>query len=206
MLGKLIRGLRGRSETPKPPSAALTKPVEAAAPTVAEPTPTAAPSPFELPGLPFMIRPLEPNDLPQLADIFSNAIETLAARDYDTVQRSAWTAKKDQPEFLEMLQQGVTIVAENHHRAVAFAQLHPSTHLRMLYVHPEWASLGIATLMYQYLEDEARILGADHLDTHASHTAKRFFESVGFKLQEQQSITLDGVAIERNLMEKKLTR
>lgn len=157
-----------------------------------------------MPGLPFMIRPLQQQDLPSLPRVFVSAINELAGRDYDETQRQEWARKSEQPDFLPELEQGTTIIAEHHGDTVAFAQLSPASYLRMLYVDPEWASLGIATLMYQYLEDEARILGADHLDTHASLTAKRFFESVGFKAQEEETVSVGSAQLVRHLMHKKL--
>lgn len=198
MLGKLLRGLRGRTESARPVHQAVV-PAEPVAAVRTAPEESAS-----LPGLPFMIRPLERQDLAQLSQVFTNAIHELAARDYDEEQRRAWARKSENPEFLAQLLEGTTIIAEHHGEAVAFAQLLPVSHLRMLYVHPEWASLGIATLMYQYLEDEARILGADHLDAQASHTAKRFFESVGFKAQQEETVEVDGIQLARHLMYKKL--
>ena len=191
MLGRLLRGLRGRDNREVVPA-----PVPA-------PTPAAASTP-SLPGLPFMIRPLESRDLASLGQVFSGAIDGLASRDYDETQRQAWKSRAADSDFLDSLQQGVTIIAENHDAPVAFAQLHPATHLRMLYVDPEWAGLGIATLLYQYLEDEARILGSDHLDTDASQTARRFFESVGFRAGDEQSVRIGDVEIARIPMHKKL--
>ncbi len=203
MLGKLLRGLRSLSEPVAPLNKPVVPAVPAAAPTAST---TVAVESEDVTGLPFMIRPLLADDLPHLGAVFSSAIDTLAAKDYTAQQRQVWTQRADRPDFLQALQQGTTIVAEHHGEAIAFAQLQPATHIRMLYVHPEWASLGIATLMYQYLEDEARILGADHLDTHASDSARRFFESVGFKFQNTETVTLDGVGLERHLMAKALTR
>jgi putative acetyltransferase len=159
----------------------------------------------DMSGLPFMIRPANAAEISSLGDVFIRAIEGTAKRDYDTAQIAAWTSKASTAEFSTALADGVTILAEHHDQPIAFAQLCPNDCIRMLYVDPEWASLGIATLMCQYLEDEARILGSKRLTTHASHTAKRFFESMGFKTEQEETVEVNGVALTRTRMEKRLT-
>ena len=215
MLGKILRGLRGRTESARDDIPVITDVAESdLADKPFTPKPFAAKSapkkkatsesPEALPGLPFMIRPLEHGDLPLLADVFVSAIDGLTTRDYDESQRQAWQQKSNAPKFLSELSEGVTIIAEHHDTPIAFAQLHPKDYFRMMYVHPDWAGLGIATLMYQYLEDEARIIGSQHLETHASDTARRFFESVGFKVQEEENVEVNGVSLHRTRMHKKL--
>ena len=207
MLSRLLRSLTGRGERRASADTATAEsvaPVTTPSAPVEPPATSADATAFEMPGLPFQLRPLLRADLPQLANVYRAAVNELASRDYDAAQRQAWQAQADDANFIERLAEGVTIVADHHGTPVAFAQLHPANHLRMMYVDPEWAGLGIATLLYQYLEDEARILGSSELTTDASHTAKRFFESVGFKTLEEEVVVLDGVSLARTKMEKKL--
>lgn len=207
MLSRLLRSLAGRGERR---ASADTATAESVAPVTTPSAPVELPATsadttaFEMPGLPFQLRPLLRADLPELANVYRASVNELASRDYDAAQRQAWQAQADDAAFIERLAEGVTIVADHHGTPVAFAQLHPANHLCMMYVDPEWAGLGIATLLYQYLEDEARILGSSELTTDASHTAKRFFESVGFKTLEEEVVVLDGVSLARTKMEKKL--
>lgn len=196
MLGKLIRSLSGKRAGDKTP---VTQPVVEAELPVADPAPSA-------PGLPFMIRPLEPQDLSELKTLFQRAIDELAARDYSDEQRKAWQAEADKGSFTDELQQGVTIVADNDGTPVAFAQLHPADHVRMLYVDPEWSGLGIPMLLYQYLEDEARILGSKTLSTHASLTARKFFKGMGFSDDGEQQVERNGISLARHAMSKTLVK
>ena len=198
MLGKLLRSLSGRRTTPAAPAKAPVSPNGG---------PTSAPEPaLSAPGLPFMIRPLEDTDLPALAGIFRRAISGLTDKDYSDQQRQAWVANADEPSFLTSLQEGVTIVADNDGVPVAFAQLHPADYLRMLYVDPDWAGLGIPTLLYQYLEDEARIIGSKTLSTHASLTAVRFFSGMGFRDEGEESVSRQDADVTRHRMIKVLVR
>lgn len=207
MLSRLLRSLTGRGErraSADTASVEISAPVTPPAAPIEQPATPEASTAFEMPGLPFQLRPLLRADLPELANVYRASVNELASRDYDAAQRQAWQAQADDAAFIERLAEGVTIVADHHGTPVAFAQLHPANHLCMMYVDPEWAGLGIATLLYQYLEDEARILGSSELTTDASHTAKRFFESVGFKTLEEEVVVLDGVSLARTKMEKKL--
>lgn len=196
MLGKLIRILSGKRATDK---AAVTQPVVEAELPAAEPAPST-------PGLPFMIRPVELQDLPHLKAVFQRAIEALTAQDYSDDQRQAWQADAQEDSFADALQQGVTIVADNDGTPVAFAQLHPQNHVRMLYVDPEWSGLGIPMLLYQYLEDEARILGSKTLSTHASLTALKFFKSMGFNDDGEEQVERRGTTLPRHAMSKMLVK
>ena len=156
--------------------------------------------------LPFEIRPAELADLPHLPAIFRAAIANQAGAPlYTDQQLNAWATSADNHQhFQAALQEGTTIIAERHGQAVAFAQLAPADTLRMLYVHPDACGLGIATLMCQYLEDEARIAGSDTLTTDASLLALKFFEGMGFRELERRNIKRNGIALEQALMEKRL--
>ena len=76
----------------------------------------------------------------------------------------------------------------------------------MLYVSSEWSGLGISTLLYQYLEDEARIAGARVLSTDASLRARRFFEQMGFVVTGEEKAKRQGVSLARVSMQKVLVR
>lgn len=172
----------------------------------AEPQPCTEGLP-EMDGGPFFLRPMEATDAELLPKIFCAAIHGQAATFYSPAQRRAWaSAAVDTAAFLASLNEGLTIVADLDGRAGAFAQLHPDHTLRMLYVAPGLGGYGIATLLCQYLEDEARILGADALHVHASLAAQRFFEQMGFKVEAADSTRLAGVAIPRLKMKKVLRK
>lgn len=172
----------------------------------AEPQPCTEGLP-EMEGGPFFIRPMEAADADLLPKIFCAAIHGQAAAFYSPAQRRAWArAAADQAGFIASLNQGLTIVADLDGRAGAFAQLHPDNTLRMLYVAPALGGYGIATLLCQYLEDEARILGVEALHADASLAAQRFFEQMGFTVEAAYSTRRVGVAIPRLKMQKVLRK
>ncbi len=154
--------------------------------------------------MPFDIRPMTEQDGPALRELFRQSIEQIACKYYDADAISAWSAAADDAEFVARLQRGLTLVALLHGEAVGFAQLHPANHIEMLYLSPQGSGLGIATLLCQHLEDEARIAGSKTLSTASSLAARRFFESMGFAVVGEETVQRNGVAINRLKMEKVL--
>jgi putative acetyltransferase len=193
MLKKVWR-LFGKPGTVEPPL--LTESIEAATPPS-----VAADRDFVMP---FEIRPLESRDIPVLKQVFRDAIAGLASKHYDAVALQAWQASADQPDFASRLAQGLTLVATLQGQQVGFAQLHPANHIEMLYLSPEGSGLGIAALLYQYLEDEARMAGSRELTTASSLAARRFFESVGFSVLGEETVERQGIALIRLQMRKVL--
>ena len=189
MLGKLF-GKRQQKASAKEP---------------VQPASSAAPSGDAI-ALPFAIRPAEANDEAAMVRIFEDAIDGLTQEHYSPRQRKAWKKSAGSDDFLQQLGHGITMVAENQGEVIAFAQLHPQDHVRMLYVSSEWSGLGISTLLYQYLEDEARIAGARVLRTDASLRARRFFEQMGFSVTGEEKVKRQGVSLARLAMQKVLVR
>jgi putative acetyltransferase len=154
-------------------------------------------------GLPFEIRPYRDGDAAALARVFRDAILVTAADHYDADQRRAWSAAADDPAFPADLAKGLTMVAEWQQETAGFAQL-VDDRITLIYVHPDTARLGIATLLYQHLEDEARIQGRERLVTEASQVAHDFFLFLGFQPDAEETVERDGVALTRWRMHKPL--
>lgn len=197
MLKRLRRWLFGGPPTPGA-TFAPERPADAPPAVTAEPPPDSLPS-----GLPFEIRPYRDSDAAALARVFREAILVTAADHYDADQRRAWSAAADDPAFPADLAKGLTMVAEWQQETAGFAQL-VDDRITLIYVHPDTARLGIATLLYQHLEDEARIQGREQLVTEASQVAHDFFLFLGFQPDAEETVQRDGVALTRWRMHKPL--
>lgn len=167
-----------------------------AAPQAAEPDPIAA-------LMPFQIRPLDSSDMADLLGVFREAIQISAADDYDQQQRDAWSQAQSYDSLISVLSEGDTVVAEWDDKLVGFAH-RIRDYINMVFVHPEASRVGIATLLYQHLEDGARIEGITELTTHASLTAHDFFAYMGFASEGQEQAERDGVPLTRHAMRKSL--
>lgn len=204
MLNRLRRWLLGARRTPAP-TVALERPERGDAPPAepaAEPATSADPEPAPS-GLPFEIRPYRDGDAQALARVFREAILVTAADHYDAEQRRAWSAAADDPAFPADLAKGLTMVAEWQQETAGFAQL-VDDRITLIYVHPDTARLGIATLLYQHLEDEARIQGRQRLVTEASQVAHDFFLFLGFQPVAEETVQREGVTLPRWRMQKTL--
>ena len=204
MLKRLRRWLFGGPPTPGA-TFAPERPTDSQ-PCERKPAPavTADPPPDSLPsGLPFEIRSYRDSDAGALARVFREAVLVTAADHYDADQRQAWSAAADDPAFPADLARGLTMVAEWQQETAGFAQL-VDGRITLIYVHPDTARLGIATLLYQHLEDEARIQGRERLVTEASQVAHDFFLFLGFQPEAEETVQRDGVALTRWRMQKPL--
>lgn len=72
----------------------------------------------------------------------------------------------------------------------------------MMFVHPEYQGLGIASRLLGSVEDEALKLGFSRIYTEASRTARPFFERKGFRVITKQIVEKRGQGLENFLMEK----
>ena len=76
----------------------------------------------------------------------------------------------------------------------------PSGYLDRLYVHRDYQRQGIAAAICDVLEQSC---GAQTLVTHASITARPFFEVRGYCAVREQTVVCCGVAMTNFVMEKR---
>lgn len=154
--------------------------------------------------LPFDIRPKTAADNDSLRALFRDSVLTLGRPHYEADALAAWATTADDADFCNQLDQGTTLVAELYGETAGFAQLYPHDTLRMLYLSPKASGLGIAALLYQHLEDEARLAGVDTLHTASSLAAEHFFSDMGFSRTASETVTRQGQPLPRQQMSKPL--
>jgi putative acetyltransferase len=153
----------------------------------------------------FALRSVQIGDVDRIRRLFSDTIMAVCASDYSAEQLAAWaSASNDRFRWIEMLSEQYSLVATFNGILVGFASLANGHHLDMLYVHKSYLRHGIATQLYLTLEETANHLGQPMLTTHASITAKPFFEKHGFEVQDEQTVSIAGVQMKNFRMQKKL--
>ena len=152
---------------------------------------------------PFQIRPMDSGDLGELLGVFRQAIQVSAADQYDQQQRDAWSRAQSHESLISALSEGEAVVAEWDNVLVGFAH-RINDYINMLFVHPNAGREGIATLLYQHLEDGARMEGITELAAHVSLTANGFFHFMGFTSEGQEEAERNGVSLARYPMRKPL--
>jgi putative acetyltransferase len=151
------------------------------------------------------MRPMLPEDVPLLAEIFRAAIEELTAEDYSEAQQAAWAETADDLEkFSARLAAELTLVATSAGAAVGFASLADNARIDMLYVHPAAAGQGAGAMLVDALEKIAAGRGTKELTVEASDTASGFFEKRGFTANSRNTVYRAGEWLANTTMVKPL--
>jgi len=153
----------------------------------------------------FGLRPMLPEDVPALRDIFAASVEGLTGDDYSVEQQEAWlTAAVDEDAFAERLAGELVLVATLEGAPVAFASLRGNSEIDFLYVHPAVARKGAATKLVDALEKLADGRGAARLTTDASDTARDFFGARGYVAQHRNTVLIGDQWLSNTTMTKDL--
>lgn len=147
-----------------------------------------------------MIREYAPEDCREMAQLFYETVHTTNAKDYTRQQLDAWaTGQVDLEQWDRSFQEHISLVAVENGCIVGFGDLDPTGYLDRLYVHPAWQRRGIATALCDRLEQAA----PGTVTTHASITARPFFEGRGYVVIRRQQVERRGVLLTNFVMEKK---
>ena len=152
---------------------------------------------------PVWIRPYNPSDLDAVITIFESAVREIASKDYNSAQIHAW-AQVDRDAWVLRALSRPTWVAVIDNFPVGFTDLECDGHLDMMYVHPRYQRMGVATALLDRVERAAWALGLSRLFTEASITAKPFFAKHGFRVIASQVMTCRDEKLTNFRMEKTL--
>ena len=142
-----------------------------------------------------ILRAYRGSDLPAILSLFRDTVHTVCARDYTRSQLDAWApAEPDAAAWDASLRAHRTLVAEEDGRILGFADLGSDGYLDRLYVHRDWQGRGVASALCAALPGARR--------THASITARPFFERRGWHVVKEQRVERRGVALTNFVMEK----
>jgi putative acetyltransferase len=151
------------------------------------------------------LRPFLAEDTPVLAAIFVAAIEELTGDDYSEAQQQAWaSAAADEEQFGKRLAGELTLIATLQNSPVGFAALKGTDHIDMLYVHPNAAGQGVASMLVDALEKLAGARGAKTLTVDASDNAQPFFVKRGYVGKQRNTVTVNGEWLANTTMQKTL--
>ena len=153
------------------------------------------------------LRPYRESNAAATLDVFRRAIRVTASRDYTPEQVAAWASDEIDPAgWGDRRLESRTQVAEVDGAVVAFTDVDDHGYVHMLFVDPDVGRRGVATALLDWVVDTARSLGAEELTTHASLTARPFFERQGFDVVAEQRPVTRGVAMTNFAMRRDLRR
>ena len=145
------------------------------------------------------LRRYQSSDCKEVTELFYNTVHIVNAKDYTKEQLDVWaTEQVDLKKWNQSLQEHYSIVAIKNEVIVGFGDIDKTGYLDRLFVHADYQGKGIATAICNQLE---QIVKAD-ITTHASITAKPFFEKRGYKVIKEQPVERQGIFLINYVMVK----
>lgn len=149
------------------------------------------------------IRRYHSKDCAEMAELFYNTVHEINAKDYTKQQVDAWaTGHVDMPTWDKSFLEHTTFVVEANRTIVGFGDIEDSGYVDRLYVHKAHQGQGIATAIIRELERQAATSDVLVFTTHASITAKPFFEKHGYHVVSENKVIRNGVELKNFFMEK----
>jgi len=155
-----------------------------------------------------VIRPFVCDDVDALADVMWRSVREAALRDYTAAQVEAWLPERPTRETLERQTsdgRDTLVACDRTGCAVGYIDLERDGHIDHLYCAPEAVGTGVASQLYDAVEQLARSMDMPRLYVEASEAARRLFERKGFTVDRRRDWRLRGVAIHNYAMSKHLT-
>lgn len=145
------------------------------------------------------IRSYRTEDCKELAELFYHTVHTVNAKDYPAEQLAVWaTGQVDLERWDRSFREHFTLVAVEAGVIVGFGDIAQTGYLDRLYVHANYQGQGIATALCDRLEAEV----SGTITTHASITARPFFEARGYRVIREQQVERQGIFLKNFVMEK----
>lgn len=147
-----------------------------------------------------LIRTYKPQDCSQLATLFYDTVHNVNAKDYTKQQLDVWAdGAVSLSEWNQSFLKHSTLIAIKENIIAGFGDIDKNGYLDRLYVHKDYQHQGIATALCEKLEHAWDI---PKIVTHASITAKPFFEKRGYHVIKEQQVTRKGILLTNYVMEK----
>ena len=147
-----------------------------------------------------VIREYRPIDGQALAELFYNTVHTINAKDYTKEQLDAWaTGKVDLEKWNRSFEEHYSLVAFDGEMVIGFGDIGKTGYLDRLFVHADYQRKGVATSICNQLERSVQ----GSIVTHASITARPFFEKRGYEVVKEQQVERKGIFLTNFVMEKK---
>lgn len=145
------------------------------------------------------IREYRTSDCKKLAEMFYHTVHTVNAKDYTKEQLDAWaTGQVDLEEWDRTLREHYSLVAVADGVLAGFGDISREGYLDRLYVHADYQGKGIAAAICDRLEQAV----SGRIFTHASITARPFFEKRGYRVVREQQVVRKGIFLTNFVMEK----
>lgn len=148
-----------------------------------------------------MIREYQTLDGKELRELFYHTVHTVNAKDYTKEQLDVWAERQaDLEQWNQSFQEHYSIVAVEGDMIAGFGDIDKNGYLDRLFVHADFLRKGVGTAICDRLEQKIK----GKILTHASITARPFFEERGYKVIKEQKVERSGVLLTNFVMEKEI--
>lgn len=145
------------------------------------------------------IREYREEDQAEILSLFYETVHTVNAKDYNEKQLDAWAPQDNDYEQLNAaLRNNLTLLAIEDGKITGFADIDENGYLDHLFVHKDYQRRGIASALCSRMEE-----GFKRIETHASITARPFFEKRGYVVGKAQDVEIRGEVLRNYVMEKR---
>ena len=134
--------------------------------------------------------------------MFYTTVHAINVGDYTGEQVDAWVPKQmDLESWNRSFLEHYSVIAEENHTIAGFGDISRQGYLDRLYVHKDFQRQGVATAICNTLEQTVR----GNIITHASITARPFFEKRGYRIVREQRVERQGRVLVNFVMEKSVS-
>lgn len=146
-----------------------------------------------------IIRNYQSSDCKALSELFYHTVHTVNAKDYTPQQLDVWaTGTVDLEKWNRSFTEHDTVVVLEGEIIVGFGDMDSTGYLDRLYVHADFQGQGVASAICDRLEQQVN----GKIVTHASVTARPFFEKRGYRVIKEQQVERQGIFLTNFVMEK----
>lgn len=153
------------------------------------------------------VRELRTGEEPVLFDLFRNTVRNVNIRDYTESQVAAWAPDDlDSSVWAEKMRSIRPFVVEVDGNIVGYSDLQSDGLIDHFFVHHEWQRRGIGRVLMSEIERRALSGRIGRLETHASITARPFFETFDFVVVREQELEMRGERLKNYVMRRNMQR
>jgi putative acetyltransferase len=149
------------------------------------------------------IRKYQTTDCEEMVRLFYDTVHSVNAADYSKEQLDAWASGDlDKVAWDLSFLAHDSVVAAEHEKIVGFGDMDDRGYLDRIFVHKDYQGIGVAAAICDALEKNASESGINLYFTHASITAKGFFQRRGYEVVKEQQVERKGILLTNFVMEK----
>ncbi len=152
------------------------------------------------------IRIVTEADITELKDLFRETVLHINIQDYTLEEIEDWASCGNTDEhWKDLIDKFHFFVAENEmEQIVGFASISDEGYLHSMFVHKDYQNMGIASKLYEKIEQFARENKIYRISSEVSITAKLFFQRQGFGIEKEQNSQAKNLFLTNYLMYKEI--